>query len=496
MDVYLQALSLVCQPNNLLIIFVGVALGVVVGMLPGLTSTLGMGLLIPVTYGLDPVAAFLILGGMYSGSVYGGSISAILINIPGTPSAIATTIDGYPLCQQGRAGEALGVAIISSFFGGMFGSLVLLLAAPPLARIGLMFGPPEKFWVAVFGLTVIISVAGKSFVKGVISGAFGLILAVVGIDIMYGHARFTFGQVNLLDGIPMIPLLVGIFSVPEILDIVLSGKKADFDVKQATVRQIVPTWRVLKSLWFVLLRSSFIGTMIGIIPGAGTPIAVFMAYDRTKKASRNPEQFGEGVIEGVAAPEAANNAVEGGSLVPLLSLGIPGNAVSAIYLGAMMIHGLDPGPNLFRDHGEVAYSLLIGLFFANIFMLAMGLGLIKAAIRVLQLPHYVLVPIISTFSIIGSYAIRNSMFDVGLMFGIGLLGYFMKKHGFSVVPLALGFILGPIIENAYFQSSALFDGNMVGFFNRPISFTIICLTLFSVLFAAVREYRLRRKNNA
>jgi putative tricarboxylic transport membrane protein len=495
MQLYLDAAATVLQPGNLLVTFIGVFLGVIVGALPGLTSTLGLALLIPATFTLDAIPGLLLLGGMYGGSIYGGSITAILINIPGTPSSTATCIDGYPMTKQGRAGEALGIAVVASCFGGIFGTIVLLLAAPPLARVGLMFGPPEQFWVALFGVTVIISVAGDSFLKGLISGCIGLLLATVGSDIATGFPRFMFGQIELYEGIPLVPAIVGLFCVPEIVNSINSRSRVKFDPSWGRVKNIVPSWSLLNSLKATLLRSSIIGTIVGIIPGAGTPIAVFIAYGEAKRASRESERFGHGAVEGVAAPEAANNAVEGGSLVPLLALGIPGNAVSAIYLSALLVHGLTPGPDLFRLHADIVYPVIFGLLTANLLMLFVGVILIKLTINLLRVPNYVLNPVIIVFSVAGTYAMQNSFFDVGLMLGFGLLGIFMGKFGFSVIPLVLALILGPIAENAFSQSVSMLDGNLLLFATRPICLVLIVLTLASAIFGCLREFRARSRRN-
>ena len=493
MEIYLQAIATVLEPFNIMVVALGVIAGVVLGALPGLSSTLGLALLIPVTFGLDPVPAFLLLGGMYSGSIYGGSITAILINVPGTPSSAATCLDGYPLTRQGRAGEALGMAVLASFFGGILSTFVLLFLAPPLARIGLMFGPPEQFWIAIFGLTVIVSIAGRSFIKGLMSGAFGVFLSTVGIDLMYGHPRFTFGSADLYEGIPLVPAIVGMFTIPVVIENASRLFSLPFDPASARIRNILPSFGRLRGMSWLFVRSSIIGTAVGIIPGAGTPVATFLAYDRARRSSPTPERFGNGELEGVAAPETANNAVESGTLVPLLTLGIPGNAVAAVYLGAMMIHGLDPGPTLFTDYGAIVYAIIMGLFLANIIMLVAGLGLIKLSINILRVPSYLLTPFIFIFAVIGSYAIRNNFFDVGLMLWLGFVGYWMVRNGFSVVAVVLGMILGPIAENAWFQCLVLFDGDMLQFAGRPICVVLIAMTLASAVVGSVREHRNRRK---
>ncbi len=468
-------------------ILVGVLAGTVVGALPGLTSTLGVALLIPFTFGMPPAAAFGLLGGMYVSSIYGGSITAILINTPGTPAAAATTLDGYPMTQKGEAGKALGTAIISSFFGGVFGTVALLLIAPILAVLALKVGPPETFLISLFGLTVIISVSSKSIIKGLMSGAFGLLLGTVGMDSFMGYPRFTFEQIGLYEGVPLVAALVGFFSIPEALTLAKASQTVQ--KVEAKIGKVLLSLKEIKSLTPTFIRSSIIGTIVGIIPGVGTPVACFVSYNEAKRFSKQPEKFGTGIIEGVAAPETANNAVEGGSFVPLLTLGIPGSAQTAIYLGAMLIQGLRPGPALFSEQGPVVYSIILGLLIANIFMLLVGLAGVRLFAKVLKLQTNVLVPVIITFAVIGSYAINNSVFDVGLMFVLGLIGYLMRINGFPIAPVVLALILGPIGENAFIQSLSMFNNNLILFFTRPLSVVLIILTVFSLVMSIRRELR-------
>jgi len=453
-------------------ILAGTLAGTLVGLLPGLSSTLGVALLIPFTFGMPPAMAFGLLGGMYCSSIYGGSITGILLNTPGTPAAAATVLDGYPMAQKGQAGKALGTATISSFVGGIFGTIVLMFIAPPLADFSLKFGPPETFLISVLGLTIIVSVAGKSMLKGIIAALFGLLLSTVGMDLFVGYPRFAFNQVNLYDGVSLVAAIVGFFSIPEAL--VFSKKVGVAEKINKITGKISLSFKEVISLIPTFIRSSFIGTFIGILPGIGTPVACFFSYNIAKRFSKHPENFGTGCIEGVAAAETANNAVEGGSFVPLLTLGIPGSGQTAIYLGAMMIQGLTPGASLFANQGDIVYSIIFGLIIANILMLIIGLSAIRILVKILQVPKYVLAPVIISFAIIGSYAINNSVFDVGLMFVLGIIGYIMRLNDFPIAPVVLALILGPIGEKAFIQTLQIYSGNSVSvILTRPISVVII-----------------------
>lgn len=484
-----QGFVLVLEWQTLLAIFIGVIGGVIVGALPGLSSTLGVALLIPFTFGLPPAAAFGLLSGMYCASIYGGSITAILINTPGTAAAAATVLDGYPMTQKGEGGKALGTAIISSFFGGMFGTIALLLIAPPLSQIALLFGPPEMFVITLFGLTIIASVSSGSLIKGFISGMIGLLISTVGMEMQLGYGRFTFGRAELYQGVDLVIALVGLFSIPEALMMInktgknyLRPKLKNILLSGKEMITLIPTW----------FRSSVIGTLIGIIPGVGTPVACFAAYNEAKRSSKQSDKFGTGIKEGVAAPEAANNAVEGGSMVPLLTLGIPGSAQTAVFLGAIMIQGLKPGASMFTEQAPITYSIIIGLIVANIFMLVVGLAGIKAFLKILSIKKSIMIPLIITFAVIGSYSLYFRIFDVMLMLGLGIIGYFMKKNDLPLAPVVLAIILGPIGETSFIQTISIFDGNLWLFFTRPICVVMIIITVLSIYFTAKKQYKGRK----
>lgn len=490
----LQGLGMALQLPVLVAILIGSAAGTLVGALPGLSSTLGVALLIPFTFGLDAPVAFALLGGMYCSSIYGGSITAILINTPGTGAAAATTLDGYPMTRKGEAGKALATAIWSSFFGGMFSTIALLLIAPPLSKVALRFGPPETFMVSLFGLTIIASVSSGSMLKGLLSGLIGLLIGTVGLDLQIGFGRFTFGRFELYNGIALVVALVGFFSIPEALTMI-KEKSVVEECHKLEVGKVSLTGREARHLLPTWLRSSVIGTFIGIIPGVGTPVACYVSYNEAKRFSKRRDEFGTGIIDGVAAPEAANNAVEGGSMVPLLTLGIPGSAQTAIYLGAMMIQGLAPGPSMFQGgNAPVTYSIIFGLMLANLVMLALGTAGIRVFLKLLNLKKTVMVPLIVTFAVVGSYAINYRVFDVLLMLLLGVAGYFMRKHGMPLAPAVIAIILGPIGEDAFLQSYTIFGGNLLQFFTRPICVFFILATAFSIAYT-VRNHRKKKSRS-
>lgn len=484
MNGFFEGLQMVLSMPTLLAIFLGGIGGVIVGALPGLSSTLGVALLVPFTFGLPPGPAMGLLGGMYCSSIYGGSITAILINTPGTGAAAATVLDGYPMTQNGQAGKALHTAILASFFGGIFGTFALLFIAPLLSKIALKFGPPETFMLSVFGLTIIASVSSKNLTKGILSGLIGLLLSTIGFDSITGYPRFAFGNINLYEGISLVVALVGFFSIPEAFSLIKNPKKAHENADVVIDKESIAdrlTRKEIFSLIPTFIRGSVIGTIIGIVPGVGTPVACFVAYNEEKRFSKHPERFGTGIIEGIAAPEAANNAVEGGSFVPLLTLGIPGSSQTAVYIGAMLILGIKPGPELFTTHAATAYMIILGLFIANVMMLGIGLGGIRYFVKIIKLPNAIMVPIILTFAIIGSYAINANIFDVGLMLALGVIGYLMRLNEVPVAPLVLALILGPIGENAFLQTLSITHGKPWMIFQRPICLILFIVTTLSLV---------------
>jgi putative tricarboxylic transport membrane protein len=468
--------------ETILGLLVGVIGGMVVGSLPGLSATMAVALLIPLTFGMSPVSGLVMLTGLYTSAVYGGSISAILLHTPGTPSSAATALDGYEMTKKGRGLEAIGISTISSMFGGIFSTVALLFLAPPLSVISLKFSAPEYFLIAVFGLTIIASLATDSVVKGLLSGVFGLLIGLIGTDILTGFPRFTFGFSQLESGISLVPAMIGLFSLSQVftqLETINDKGKVKIDKIEG---RVLPSLSDMKKITPVIFFSSIVGLIVGMLPGAGGDIGSWVGYNEAKRFSKNPEKFGTGCIEGVAAPEAANNAVTGGALIPLLVLGIPGSAVTAVLLGGLLIQGLIPGRDLFTAHASVTYSVIIGLLFANILMGVIGLLAAKHIVKVTTISSKILIPTIVVFSLVGSYAINNSMFDVYLMFAFGLIGYVMKKTGFHPAPVVLAIILGPLAEGGFRRTLVMSKGSLSAYlFSRPISIVLMLMIVLSIV---------------
>lgn len=484
----LTAFGYVLNPLALLAIFGGVTIGIIIGALPGLSATMGVALLLPITFGMDAGIGLSMLVALYCGAMYGGSISAILLHTPGTPAAAATCLDGYPMAQKGQAGKAIGFSLVASFCGGMFSAFALLFIAPPLSKVSLLFGPPEYFSLAVLGLTLIATLTQGDWIKGSISGSVGLLIAMVGLDIVTAQSRFTFGRIELLSGIPLVVALIGVFSISQALILVEKEPAARFEAKKIS-GEILPKLGELKAVWLTILRSSIIGTWIGMIPGTGGDLATWVGYNEAKRSSKNSELFGTGIPEGVVASEAANNAVTGGALIPLLVLGIPGSSVTAVLLGGFLVHGLRPGPKFMTEYGDLSFTIIISLFIANIAMLILGIFFGKLGVLIAKIRDDFLVPVIITLSVIGSYAINNNMFDVVLMLIFGLLGYFMVKLNFPIAPMVLGLILGPLAETGLQQSLIISSGDWMIFFTKPLSLGLLILALISLSSAIVKDVK-------
>lgn len=481
--------------TNIIAALLSVAIGIIVGSLPGLSAAMGVALLIPITFGMPAETALIALAGVYCGAMYGGSISAILLHTPGTSSAAATAIDGYPMTLKGQAGKALATATIASFIGGIFSSIALYVLSPLLADLALKFGPKEYFWLSIFGLTIIAGVSAKSMLKGLLSGALGLVLSTIGMDPMLGIPRFTFGLNGLLEGLPFTATLIGLFSMSQVL--LLAEKK----IKQLTgEREVKDKVHLdkdeLKRITPISLWTAAIGTVVGILPGAGGTIASFIGYNEAKRFTKNKEAFGTGIIEGVAGPEAANNAVTGGSLIPTLTLGIPGNSVTAILLGGLVIQGLRPGPDLFTVHGKTTYTFFAGFVIVNILMLILGLFAVRLFAKVSKVSDAVLIPIIFALSVIGSYAISNNMLDVWVMFIFGIVGYFVKKFNLNSAAIVLALILGPIGETGLRRTLIMNKGNYMALFTGTISWVLIVISLLSVMTPVIMSIIEKKKNKA
>lgn len=485
LDYLLVGILNVIQPVTFLLVVAGVFGGILIAAIPGLTATMAIALLIPFTFALEPGQAISVLAVIYLAQAYGGAITSILIKVPGTPDNAMTVLDGYPLAQQGQAGKALGVAIAASALGGIFGVIILVLFAPPLAKLALRFGPAEFFALAVFGLSVVASLVGKSIVKGLVAVVLGLFIATIGLDPITGYARFTFGIPVLRDGIHFIPLLIGLFAVSEIFRTMGTRMRELPPVKSVALK--LPSLREIKALWKTILRSSGIGTFIGILPGTGSTIAAVVAYGEAVRWSKEPQKFGTGVLEGIAAPESANNAACAGAMIPTLTLGIPGGAATAVMLGAFMIHGLRPGPFLFVHHADVVYTIFVAMFITNFLMLGMGIYGAKLFARVILVPFGILAPIVLILASIGTFAIRGSAMDMVVMFGAGIVGYIMMNHGFPLAPTVLGVILGPIAESGLRRAMIITGGNFIPLLAKPIVLVFLSLALLSIVSAIVRE---------
>lgn len=490
-------LSNLADPVTLLLMSLSACFGIVMGAVPGLSGTLGIALLLPFTFGLEPAAALLMLGSVYCGSEYGGSIPAILINTPGTAAALCTTFDGHVMAMKGQAQKALFTALISSAAGGVFGVAALLFLSVPLANVSMKFGAPEQFWLCVFALTIIASLSSGNVLKGVIGALLGLLLACVGMDPVTGHPRFTFNTMELMSGINVVPALIGLFAIPQALLLLRAGGEkgvmAPYRRAPGVFRETLRDF--FRRIWVVLV-SGVVGVVVGIMPGAGGNIASFVAYNETKRFSRKPEAFGTGIMEGVMAPEVCNNAVVGGAQIPMLTLGIPGSAPAAVMLGALMTHGLKPGFDLFTEQGDIVFTYVFGLIVSNLLILLLGLVLVRLFVRALQIPQHFLVAAIMALSVVGSYSINGSVMDVLSMMACGLLGYVLVRYRFGVAPLALGLILGTTMEEGFKLSLHLgsAEGNvLLFFFSRPQSLVLIVLTVLSLAYSVWKEHAQKRK---
>lgn len=470
----------------------GLAAGIVIGALPGLTATMGIALFLPLTYGLDPAVGMFLLLGIYCGGTYGASITAILINTPGTPAAAATVLDGYPLSKQGRAGEALSMALVASTIAGLISTSVLLLVAPQIARFALRIGPAEYFSLAVFGLAIISSVSGKSLIKGLLMGTLGMLVSIVGLDPMGGIDRLTFGYFYLAGGLNVIPIMIGMFAVSELM-----LKCEDILVPTSSLGRVLKSRLsaadVIRNLK-TIVKSSFIGTFIGAVPGTGSALAAFISYNEAKRSSRRRDNFGKGELEGVAASEAGNNGVTGATLIPLLTLGIPGDTVTAVMLGALMLHGITPGPQLFVRQREWVFLIITGLFVINLFMYLQGRVFIRAFVNVTRVPVKVLVPILFVLCLIGAFAINNTLFDVWVMLAFGLIAFVLKKLDFPMPPLIIAIILGPMAESNLRRALIISDGSLMTFVSKPISAVFLALSI--ITFLSPVYFRIRSRSSA
>ena len=489
MENFSEVLSIFLSVDNFIAIAAGVLIGVVVGAIPGLTATMAVALALPFTFSMEPVTAILLLVGIYKGGMYGGSITAILIRTPGSPASACTLLDGYPLAQQGHAKKALKAALYSSCVADVISNVALIIFAAYLAKIALNFGPPEYFWLICFSLTIIISISGDSIVKGLIAAGLGIIVSNIGLDAVYGSQRLTFDNYNLMDRISFVPLLIGLFAIPEIIEFYTS--KVVPHVRSAVSGASLTLAECKRSLKSVI-RGSLIGVIIGAIPGTGATAAAFISYSEAKRNSPNKHNFGKGEVEGVAAAEAGNNGVAGATLIPLLSLGIPGDVITAIILGAFMIHGLTPGPVLFQENLSLVYALFCGILLSSVVLLVVGNAAIRYFSLIADIPKAILLPIVLMFCVYGAYAVNNSTFDIGLMMVFGLLGFVFNRTGIAAAPFLIGFILGPMFEDNLRRTLLISKGDPLVFFRGPIAWFFIALTVASLLFAVRRYWKSRK----
>ncbi|WP_080848756.1 tripartite tricarboxylate transporter permease [Cytobacillus gottheilii] len=479
MEEIMSGLLNVLSFSNLLFIAIGMTLGIFIGSMPGLSATMGIAILLPLTYGMDPATGIAMLASLYMGASYGGSILAILINTPGTPAAAATVLDGYPMTKNGQPGKALGISLVASFIGGIIGAIVLLTIAPFLGEVALKIGAVELFAIAVLGITIISSLSAGSVVKGLLSGTLGLLISLIGMDAITGTPRFTFGSIYLFDGISFVVALIGLFSIPQAIKLIERDQK---EVKVTEIKdKILPSWKEVFQYRMTLLRSSVIGVFTGLIPGTGGDTASWFSYNEAKRFSKHKEKFGTGYGEGVAAPESANNAVVGGALVPTITLGVPGSSSTAVLLGGLMIHGIMPGPTLMTEHADVAYTLLWAILVSCFFLFILGLLYTRVAVKVTKVPPKVLAPIIILLCVIGTFAVNNSIVDVMIMFGFGILGYFMDKMKIPVAPMVVGLILGAMLDTSMHQSLKIGGGDWMIFLSSPLAVVLLIVALFTVL---------------
>ena len=491
MENILIGFSNVFSAETFLILIAGVLGGIIIGALPGLTSTMGVALLLPITYGMEATVGIVMLLGIYCGSVYGGSISAILLNTPGTPASAATVLDGHPMALRGEGGRALTISTIASTFGGVISGLLLIFISPIIAQFALKFGATEFFALAVFGLSIIVGISNKSIAKGLSAGFLGLLLATVGIDDITGSVRFTFGVSELNTGFQLIPAMIGLFAISQVF------LRLEEKVKSEIITQkkfsLIPSKSDMKVIFSTAAWSSILGAFIGAIPGTGGDIAAWTSYNVAKRTSKHPEEFGTGCAKGIAAPESANNGTTGGTLIPLLTLGVPGDTSTAVLLGAFTLPGRQVGPQLFTQHADLIYTIFVGFMAANVLMFILGMGLMRVYVKVLSVAEYFVVPAILILCIVGSFAINKNYFDVAVMFVFGILGYILTKLEIPMSPIVLAFILGPMAEKNFRRALMLSNGDYSVFFSRPLTVVLFAVAIFSLVLPMIQSRLARDK---
>ena len=487
----LQGFQVALSPSALLMCVVGVVLGTVIGVLPGLGPPATIAMLLPLTFKLEPTGAMIMLAGIYYGAKYGGSTTSILLNVPGESSSVVTCLDGYEMAKKGQAGKALGMAAIASFIAGTFGVVALMLVAPPLARLSLAFSSPEYFALMVLGLSMVVLLSGESLVKALLAMLVGLWIASMGTDLFTATSRFTFDTVDLIGGIDFIIVAIGVFAVGEVIGNMEPEKPAEMLPVPKGLRNLLPDWEDMKRCRFAFANGSIVGFLVGILPGAGSTIASFLSYGIEKGFSKTPERFGHGAIEGVAAPEGANNAETGGALVPLLTLGIPGSGTTAILLAALVLWGFKPGPLFIQDSPQLFWGLVASMYIGNVLLLLLNLPLVAVFAQLLRVPGYVLYPLILGVSVVGVYSVSSSQFQLGLLAAFGLMGWLMRKLDFPSAPLVLGLVLGDPMERALRQSLMMSQGDP-SILVRPIPATLLALAALLLVVPMVRRINAMR----
>ena len=482
----------------LLLMAAGVALGILFGSIPGLSANMAVTLCLPLTYGMELIPGMTLLIALYLGGISGGLISAILINIPGTPASIATCFDGSPMARKGEAGKALGTGILASFVGGLVSIILLIFISPQLSKVAIKFGPFEYAAVGIFSLTLIASLAGKDLTKGLLSAVIGIALATVGAAPVDGAPRFTFGLSSLGKGFDIITVMIGLFAVTEVLDTIESYARGTGVIKPMAYKMkgLGISLKEFFSHWVGMIRAALIGTGIGILPGLGGSTANVISYSVAKNSSKEPERFGTGIPEGIIASESSNNATVGGALIPLLTLGIPGDVTTAILLGALSMKGISAGPLLFKTNGAMVYSIFVALLIANIFMVILMFGGMRGFVKLLSTPKIYMLPIIMVMCLVGAFAVNNRVFDMWCVLGFGVLGYLLKKAEIPFAPLVMGFILGPTVELYLRRASMLNEGDLTPFFTRPIPVVFLAIAAFVVVWTVIKEIRSARKRKA
>ena len=487
----LMGLQVACQPLNLFFCFVGVLIGTLIGVLPGIGPVATLSILLPITFRVPPVAAIIMLAGVYYGAMYGGSTTSILVNIPGEASSVVTCLDGYQMARRGKAGPALGIAAFASFIAGTLGIVGLMLVAPPLSLIALRFSPVEYCSLVILGLTLLVFLSHGPMWKSLLMAAVGIFLGCVGLDTMAGFERFSFGIVELADGLGIAPVAMGLFGISEVL-LNIEHSMEGRSIFKTKIQNLLPSLRDWADSIYPILRGTALGFFLGILPGGGAVISSFLSYAVEKKVSKHPERFGQGAIEGVAGPEAANNSASAGAFIPLLTLGIPSNAVTAILLGAMIVFGMQPGPLLIQKNPDLFWGTIMSMYVGNIMLLVLNLPLIGIWVKILKVPYSVLFPLILLFCLIGAYSINNNIVEMLIMIVFGVIGYLFKKFEYEAAPLILALVLGPMFDVAFRRSLMLSSGDFTVFFTRPISLGLLGSALLVLLFPLLPWFKKKR----